>query len=109
MLCCRETEQDLYNILGALYTAVLFVSLDTEPACCCSSPCSLPGLPADCTHTGRGASPGGKALCCFMCPLAPPVCASLLLSRPAKACPADLQLPTIDQRDAPLSACSWVS
>ena len=83
LLCCRGTEQDLYNILGALYTAVLFVSSAIEPACCCRFP-RLAGLLVAHTRV-LWASPRSKAHCCLMHSLQPLAPASLLVTRPAEA------------------------
>ncbi len=135
VLCCRETEQDLYNILGALYSAVLYVSSEAEPACRCRSPCGLPGLPlplplrpawpapaaaaapAAClacpacrSHTRvLRAPPRDEAHCCLLRLLGPLAPAGLFLSRPAEACLADLQLQLAASEMLTLCACSWVS
>ena len=83
MLCCRGTEQDLYNILGALYTAVLFVSSATGTAYRCRSPCLACLL---ITHTWvLWAPPLDKAQRCLMRPLRPLASASVLVTRPAEA------------------------
>ena len=77
VLCCSGTEQDLYNILGALYTAVLFVSPQSKPACLRRSPCSLPGLPAGSTHMGALATSAGHSPLLPHAPCGPPcVCIS---------------------------------
>ena len=119
VLCCRGTEQDLYNILGALYTAVLFVSPTSGPACLCRSPCSLPGLPAGrtCmgtlgTHRGQGPllpPPGGKAHCCLILPVGPLMLCIFVGEQACWGIAADLQLQPSTNEMLTLSACSWAS